>query len=163
MVRGPTIGSLPPTSGRRGHRRGLRSRWRDERERHAARHSIEHRLHQCHSKLPEHLLGLSAIQLSHTGAGATIGSLSAAGMLTVPAPNGFKVPGSDPGTQAALGYLHANCGNCHNSSVVTVDLHLRLLVGQTSVESTDAFMSAVGKPTTNTADGGKLRMNLATR
>ena len=71
---------------------------------------------KCHSKLPEHLLGLSAIQLSHTGAGVTIRSLSDAGMLTVPAPNGFTVPGSDPATQAALGYLHANCGNCHNSS-----------------------------------------------
>jgi hypothetical protein len=69
------------------------------------------------------------------------------------------VPGSDPATKAALGYLHANCGNCHNSSFVTVDLHLRLLVGQKTVASTDIVTSAVGKATANMADLGKLRID----
>ena len=42
---------------------------------------------------------------------------------------------------------------------MTVDLHLRLLVAQKSVLNTDAYMSAVGKATVNTADLGNLRID----
>jgi hypothetical protein len=107
---------------------------------------------QCHGKLPERLLGFGAVQLTHpdngTIAGATIQSLGDAGMLTVPAPpDGFTVPGATQETRDAIGYLHANCGNCHNSSFATVDLRMRVLAGQTSVTDTDVYNTAVNVPT----------------
>jgi hypothetical protein len=105
----------------------------------------------CHKGLPERVLGFSAFQLSHdnSGVGETMATLSAAGKLSVPKPEGFTVPG-DAVDQAALGYLHANCGNCHNpTGVVFIDMHLRLLVSNTTVEATDTFTTAVGKPALN--------------
>jgi hypothetical protein len=62
------------------------------------------------------------------------------------------VPGT-PTQQAALGYLHGNCGGCHHqsatlgSSAVTnnnTPLVMRLLTGQKTYEDTDTFKSAVG-------------------
>lgn len=105
---------------------------------------------QCHGKLSERLLGFSAIQLTHTDGtitGASIQSLSDAGTLTVPAPNGFTIPGVAQSTRDAIGYLHANCGNCHNSSFATLDLRMRVLTGQTTVADTDVYTTAVNVPT----------------
>jgi hypothetical protein len=114
----------------------------------------------CHTKLAERVLGFSAIQLSY-GANAgdvDIASLSADGKLTVPLPDGFTVPGSAD-AQAALGYLHANCGNCHNDSgLVPVDMHLRLLVDDATVQDTDTWQTAVGKATTIFSCGGCSRI-----
>ncbi|WP_437758488.1 PQQ-dependent sugar dehydrogenase [Sorangium sp. So ce1389] len=97
---------------------------------------------ECHGKLPERILGFSALQLSHDGSGETITSLSNAGWLTVPMPRGFRPPG-DAKAAAALGYLHANCGNCHNSTGVAT-LRTRLLAANTTVESTDTYATGVG-------------------
>jgi hypothetical protein len=102
----------------------------------------------CHGKLRERVLGFGAFQLSHPAAGddLTIESLSNRGWLTVPAPQGFEVPGT-PVQQAALGYLHGNCGGCHNSSAQlppSSALLLRLLVGQTDYATTDIVASTVG-------------------
>ena len=100
----------------------------------------------CHGHAPERVLGLSAIQLSHAGPGLTIASLSAAGRLTVPSA-GFRVPG-DATARAALGYLHGNCAHCHNPSVegetFTRPFSLKLLTTATTVEQTDAVVTAVG-------------------
>src|SRR5262249_14403706 len=41
--------------------------------------------------------------------------LIAAGRLSHPPPGGFEVPGNAT-ERAALGYLHANCGHCHNQA-----------------------------------------------
>lgn len=105
----------------------------------------------CHGKLRERVLGFGAFQLSHaaTGDDLTIETISKMGWLTVPAPDGFEVPGT-PVQQAALGYLHGNCGGCHNSSAQlppSSALLLRLLVGQTSYASTDIVISTVGVAT----------------
>ncbi|WP_433935324.1 PQQ-dependent sugar dehydrogenase [Sorangium cellulosum] len=97
---------------------------------------------ECHGKLPERILGFSALQLSHDGPGETMASLSRAGWLTVPRPRGFRPPG-DAEAAAALGYLHANCGNCHNSTGVAT-LRTRLLAANTTVESTDTYTTGVG-------------------
>ncbi|WP_437946601.1 PQQ-dependent sugar dehydrogenase [Sorangium sp. So ce296] len=97
---------------------------------------------ECHGKLPERILGFSALQLSHAGPGETIRSLSSAGWLTVPMPGGFRPPG-DATAAAALGYLHANCGNCHNDTGVAT-LRTRLLAADTTVESTDTYTTGVG-------------------
>jgi hypothetical protein len=63
----------------------------------------------CHDPNPSVLLGVSAIQLAGT---PVLADLEAAGQLTDPLPS-LELPG-DADQQEALGYLHANCGNCHN-------------------------------------------------
>ena len=103
---------------------------------------------QCHGRLVEKVLSFSAIQLSHTLPGETMASLSTAGLLSVPNAAGFTVPGTAD-ERAALGYLHANCGNCHNDADGFIDMHLRLLVAHTTVQGTDAYRTAVNKPTAN--------------
>lgn len=105
----------------------------------------------CHAKLPERILGFGAIQLSYgvQAGDASITSLGAEGRLTTPVASPFVVPG-DATAQAALGYLHANCGNCHHETgVLLVDMHLRLRTSDATVEQTDAWLTAVGKPATN--------------
>jgi hypothetical protein len=102
---------------------------------------------QCHGKLPEHILGFGAIQLSHTLPGTTIASLSNTGKLTVPHAQSFEPPG-DEEQKAALGYFHANCGNCHNDADISIDMRLRLLTTDASLEQTGVYQTAIGKPTT---------------
>ncbi len=99
----------------------------------------------CHGKLEEHLLGFGAIQLSHDEGGLTLASLAAEGLLSVSPPaGGYPVPGDDV-DKAALGYLHANCGGCHNDTGIVrpTPWRLRLLVAATTVEATDAYQTGV--------------------
>ena len=71
--------------------------------------------HLCHDGEPGSILGFSALQLSRTGAGVTLSALAGQGLLTSPPPAGVTYPPPGTGTTAdALGYLHANCGQCHN-------------------------------------------------
>jgi hypothetical protein len=108
----------------------------------------EDQCRDCHGYLKERVLGFSAIQLNHTGPGVTLQRLADDSRLLpgdVPAP---VVPG-DTVTVAALGYLHANCSHCHNSSGVTQFTHpldLRLSTKDSDVESTGAYRTAVGQP-----------------
>jgi hypothetical protein len=69
------------------------------------------RCRTCHTGEPGFALGVSTLQLSGDGAGARLDDLPFTG--AAPAP--YTVPGDDV-TRAALGYLHANCGHCHNSA-----------------------------------------------
>ncbi|HEY6555622.1 MAG TPA: hypothetical protein VI072_00055 [Polyangiaceae bacterium] len=102
----------------------------------------------CHDNMPDRVLGVSAIQLSHALPGATLTTLAADGRLTtLPAPSGYTVPGTET-ERRALGYLHANCGNCHNPtgsifSRVCLDLWLstRALA---SVRATTIYASSYG-------------------
>ncbi len=105
----------------------------------------------CHGKLPEKPLGFSAFQLSHLGAGLNMQRLSDWGWLSLPARQGFAVPGT-PVQQAALGYLHGNCGGCHNrDSAIPREnpMRLRLLVSQTEYAATDSVLTTIGVPTIN--------------
>jgi hypothetical protein len=73
----------------------------------------------CHSQIPDKVLGFSAIQLSHDALQPadsrewTLATLAANGVLTQPPPAALDVPGTDL-DQRFFGYLHANCGHCHN-------------------------------------------------
>ena len=73
----------------------------------------------CHSQIPDKVLGFSAIQLSHEAVPPAdalawnVTSLVAEERLTQPPPAGLGVPGTDL-DQRFFGYLHANCGHCHN-------------------------------------------------
>jgi len=81
---------------------------------------------ECHEALrPGRVLGFGAIQLDYAaGAGLTdLDDLVAQNLLTVNPPGAssphFPLPGNAV-EKAAYGYLHANCGSCHNP---TSDAH----------------------------------------
>lgn len=71
----------------------------------------------CHGGRKSWLLGVSAVQLAREAPTGMIGlaELGLAGWLSDPPSEPISVPGNDT-ERAALGYLHANCGNCHNSN-----------------------------------------------
>ena len=104
----------------------------------------------CHEPLTERALSFSAIQLSHDiGGSVTFTDLVDWGVLTdAPVATGYDPPG-DATAQTALGYLHANCGNCHNDTGVNRPMFLRLLVDQTSVSSTWAYSTSANAATVN--------------
>lgn len=88
---------------------------------------------RCHIGEPGHVLGLSALQL---------GDVSAV-PLSAPPPAGTTYAAPDP----ALGYLHANCGHCHNpNGGAWVDSHmvLRLDVGERDAAATQIVQTTVG-------------------
>jgi mono/diheme cytochrome c family protein len=105
----------------------------------------------CHNGEPGRLLGFSALQLSQDGETAgrwTLAELVASDRLSSPpAAEGYRVPGDDV-TIAALGYLHANCGNCHNprgTSWPDTQIVLRLFLDEAVPEETTLFQSIVGQ------------------
>jgi mono/diheme cytochrome c family protein len=103
---------------------------------------------------PSRGLGFSALQLAHDGDGVTVQKLLAGGRLGTPVKTDVVLPG-DTTTQAALGYLHANCGNCHNPSkdgLPQTDLNLWLDIEHDFVEETGAYKTAVGQATRTFAD-----------
>lgn len=116
---------------------------------------------ECHSASQDVLNGFSAIQLNHADGGVSLAWLLSnypTSAAVVPADS--DVPG-DAVAQAALGYLHANCGHCHretpmagcdlatmnccNNAACSTGLHLSLRVADTSVETTTAHATAVGQ------------------
>jgi hypothetical protein len=102
----------------------------------------------CHVGEAGRVLGLSAIQLSRPGAGVTLRALAERGLLSAPPPPDvdYPVPG-DPTTAAALGYLHANCGHCHNAaggSWPDTQMVLRLEVGERTPEASALWQSVIG-------------------
>ena len=108
----------------------------------------------CHGKLKERVLGFGAIELTHDAIPGSldIHQLSDAGILTVAAPAaGFPVPDDGTGVVSdALGYLHANCGGCHNENMaVPANFHMRLSVLETTPEATGAYTTALNVVTTN--------------
>ncbi len=103
----------------------------------------------CHNGLEEKVLSFQAIQLSHTATGTdlAIDKLNELGMLSKAAPaGGYTVPGTAV-EQAALGYMHGNCGGCHNDKTPTppsLPQLLRLSTLQTTIATTDAVKTTVG-------------------
>ncbi len=98
----------------------------------------------CHGKMKDRALSFSAIQLSHNKPGASLPQLIGAGALSAPPAGNFTLPGS-AAEKAALGYLHANCGNCHNDqSFVFSLIDMRLWL------DTKALGSVANTPTYKT-------------
>jgi hypothetical protein len=103
----------------------------------------------CHDGAPGGVLGFEAVGLSAQGAtGLTLTELVQRGLVTDAPAAPIVVPGT-PTEAAALGWLHANCGNaCHNASAGAMargtQLWMRLGVSQLpSVEATDTYRTAV--------------------
>lgn len=107
----------------------------------------------CHGGRPERVLGFGAIQLAHDatrGDELTLDRLVADGRLTRPPRAAIRVPGTAPDA-AALGYLHANCGHCHNAGrpadasyfrpPADIDFGLRV-ADLAAVDATTAFATA---------------------
>jgi hypothetical protein len=114
---------------------------------------------RCHNALEDHALGFSALQLNHDRpGGVTLASLNDEGWLTTPVPLTIKFPG-DAATQNVLGYLHANCGNCHNDSpglpvenIPAPQMYLRVLIGDEQPEDTGTYRTAVNQLVTGTSE-----------
>lgn len=106
----------------------------------------------CHYGEPGRILGFSAMQLSGTPEGPTLHAIAAMNWLShaPDAATEFSPPG-DALTVAALGYLHANCGHCHNpdgTSWPDTQMNLRLDVASRTVEDAPAYKTAVGQKLT---------------
>jgi hypothetical protein len=100
---------------------------------------------RCHNRAGADIVnGFAAIQLNHGGRGWTLERLIDYDRLVNPgaAPNvtldNAHVPG-EPIDKAALGYLHANCGNCHGGLMPRAGLNLSLDVGTTKLADAWAF------------------------
>ena len=104
----------------------------------------------CHQGERGRVLGFSALQLSFapgTREGPSLESLSRRGRLSE-APE-FDASAPLSRTEPALGYLHTNCGHCHNLSGTAwpdTQMVLRLAVGETSANESALYESIVGQP-----------------
>jgi hypothetical protein len=99
----------------------------------------------CHNGEAGRILGLSAVQ----------GERLPAERFTHAQQPGYRVPG-DETTAQALGYLHANCGNCHNlrgTAWSDTDLDLRLSVGEITPQETAIQRSVLNVAMTDQALG----------
>jgi len=113
------------------------------------------RCRTCHTGEPGFALGLTALQLSGDGEGVRLADLRDEGRLSTPVAD-YEVPG-DPVAQAALGYLHANCGHCHNpngSARPDVDMTLQLGLDAVTPEATTTWQSTVGVALTRFSHAG---------
>jgi hypothetical protein len=107
---------------------------------------------RCHSGTPDVGLGFSAVLLDHDNPGVNMEWLVNRDMLSNP-PEGDGAPYFPlPGTQAqqdTLGYLHTNCGGCHNPTTevfMSGDalMNLRLITAEiATLEGTPAYQTSV--------------------
>lgn len=108
----------------------------------------------CHNGTAGRVLGLATLQLSHPPPGsASLADL--APRMSVPL-EPFTIPG-DAITEAALGYLHANCGHCHNPNGTArpdTDLDLSVSVHAMTPEETGAWRTGVSVPTRSWTHAG---------
>jgi cytochrome c553 len=107
----------------------------------------------CHNGERGRYLGVSALQLF---GGPTFETLSERDLFSDPAARDVVYgPPGDPATKAALGYLHANCGHCHNptgSSWPDTSMVLRLSVQENELEDTAIYLTTVNVEPQSFAD-----------
>lgn len=105
----------------------------------------------CHDKMSDKLLSVSAIQLSHSLGGTKIMDLASLGKLTNPPSAPFTLPGNAT-DRAALGYMHANCGLCHNEHSFVfslIKMQLWLKTGElATVTGTSTYTTTVNQALT---------------
>jgi hypothetical protein len=122
----------------------------------------------CHQGGRSEVLGFSALQLSRdrdpgalhsdsvSHAQLDLNQLVEKGLLIgVPASlasMASRIATASATERAALGYLHGNCGHCHNSqgSLKNIGLFLRQAVG---TQDQDAIASTIGRPVKKPAPG----------
>jgi hypothetical protein len=111
----------------------------------------------CHFGVGDGLWGVSAIQLSGETGDGWLSKLAAQELLTDPPPAGeeFPVPG-DGVVEQAIGYLHSNCGQCHNNQHYLASkraLRLKLSVSAKLPEETALYTTAIGGQMNHIVDG----------
>jgi hypothetical protein len=104
----------------------------------------------CHNGEAGRALGFSALQLASSPLELTLSQLAAEGRLSAPPPPdaSYAIPG-EPDAAAALGYLHANCGSCHNprgAAWPDTQMRLRLELDASAVDTSAVIASLVGVP-----------------
>ncbi len=110
----------------------------------------------CHGQVPDKALGFSAIQLAHPKADAndalewTLDSMVQEGLLTHPPAQALNVPGTAL-DRDFFGYLHSNCGHCHNpkgsANIQTgLDLWLKAADLAGPVNQFSVYQGIVDKP-----------------
>jgi hypothetical protein len=104
----------------------------------------------CHTQTGfDGVNGFGAIQLNHSQTELSLDCLIDEGLLVngtsttlnVSSDNA-RIPG-DAGAQAALGYLHANCGHCHGGSAPRAGLAMASLVGVLNVSDEPVSKTAI--------------------
>jgi hypothetical protein len=119
----------------------------------------------CHGNTRGTVLGFSAFQLDNPASELTLTQLNEEGSLSA-----TVTPQAIPGSAAdvaVLGYLHANCGTCHNptsSTQTRVNMDLRLRFDAlASLTETPVYQTAVSQPISvtdgNEAPGASLRID----
>jgi hypothetical protein len=98
----------------------------------------------CHSNVRDVLIGVSAMQLGASDGDGTLAAFLDAGLLTTSATPPYDVPGTGT-TKDALGYLHGNCGHCHNA-ISAIDkqtpMRLRILTTDTVPNQTQTYTTS---------------------
>jgi hypothetical protein len=105
----------------------------------------------CHLGEPGRSLGFSALQLAGAGPGIRLADLARADLLTNPPPRTDFHPPGDSLVAATLGYLHANCGHCHNrngTSWPDTQMDLRVSIDDFTPQMTGAYRTTPGQGVT---------------
>ena len=114
----------------------------------------------CHDWLRSRVLGFGAIQLDFNSTKLDLEDLIATNKLTAPPTGGtanarFPLPGNAT-VQNALGYMHANCGHCHNPTSdnfadTPTDMRLRVatLGSETTTPAYTTLVDKTGKTYTH--------------
>ncbi|CAN5796357.1 hypothetical protein BH11MYX2_BH11MYX2_10450 [soil metagenome] len=118
-----------------------------------------HECMMCHEGEPGGALAFSAIQLTPQ----MTSWLSAVGKLRVPIPDGTQCgPTGDPKAVAALTYLHANCGHCHQpggyASTVN-NQYLQLASDSRAANTEPGWISTVGVSVQGDGEGAGKRID----
>jgi hypothetical protein len=122
----------------------------------------------CHNGEPGRALGFGALQLARSPlpAGLDLAQLAGEGRLsTPPAAAASYIIGGEAEAEAALGYLHANCGHCHNprgAAWPDTQMLLRLELDASAVQTAAVLGSVVGQPLQYYRDqGGAITLRVA--
>ncbi len=94
---------------------------------------------ECHAGRKDQALGFDAVSLGlPTATGQTLATLAAEGWLsTTPPATTLDFPGPDA-ARAAVGWVHANCGSCHNANTnAAASFRKHLLVRATDLAPAD--------------------------
>ncbi len=105
---------------------------------------------RCHEGIKARGLGFGAVQLAKA-TGLDLAAVNAKGWLSTPPAGGkdYGIPGNTT-EAAALGWLNANCGHCHNPLNTTVwtqtDMVLRVYPLEGTAADTKLYKTTVGVP-----------------
>ncbi|MBK7539499.1 MAG: hypothetical protein IPI49_29905 [Myxococcales bacterium] len=126
---------------------------------------------QCHDRVPGGVLGFSALALDYAAPGTNLDleELASAGLLTAALPGSgsprYPLPAGRNAQETqyaaeAVGYLHMNCGHCHNPDSPVYagsPLELRLTTNMlSSWPATTVYTTAVGVTTPAMIDGASI-------